>query len=225
MSEVMLDKNGKPRHVSGLKVGQKHSGQFKAGHDPRRRKHDEQVAAFRREFTAKLAESSNDVAQFLLDTMRDPSTPPKVRLNAANNIMDRILGKPVAYAAVAVQGDTAGISQKDIGTLSDTAILQLLEQSGTIAPLSSVNTAIDGEFTESAPEPIQRGRVDPSPSEQGETPYKNTNVDNPSNSALSPNEHVYTQSLDSPDIGQADTPPTRETRRERHARLIKERDA
>jgi hypothetical protein len=75
VDKAILDKNGKPRHRSGLKVGQKHSGQFKSGHDPRRNQHDAAVKEFRREFTAKLSEASEDVAQFLLDTMRDTGAP------------------------------------------------------------------------------------------------------------------------------------------------------
>ena len=147
VDKAILNKDGKPRHPSGLKVGQKHRGQFKAGHDPRRNQHDKDVKAFRREFTAKLSEASEDVAQFLLDTMRDSGAPAKVRLHAANNIMDRILGKPVSYAAVAVQTETSNTHEKDLSTLSDSAILKLLDNSGALGTDLDAG-AVDGEFME-----------------------------------------------------------------------------
>jgi hypothetical protein len=61
--------------------------------------------------------------------------------------MDRILGKPVSYAAVALQSEPSSTHEKDLSALSDSSILKLLDNSGALGTELDTN-AVDGEFSE-----------------------------------------------------------------------------
>ncbi|MEH6556700.1 MAG: hypothetical protein V7708_02825 [Oceanicoccus sp.] len=78
--------------------------------------------------------------------MKDENAQGKVRNEAARELLDRGFGRSVGMDIVATMG---GESAKNAlpADLSDTAILELLQNGGALAPPSAAE-AVEGEYTE-----------------------------------------------------------------------------
>jgi hypothetical protein len=117
---------GKP----GPRKGERHSGQFIAGYDPKRRT----ALSLRtgEEFRSLCRDHTAEALGVIQDAMRDPEESTKVRLSCARYIIEQGHGKPVTAMAL-VTGDSAPLDQMPLGQL-DALILRHLGAEKDITP-------------------------------------------------------------------------------------------
>lgn len=77
----------------GLKPGQRHSGQFRKGYDPRR--HVEGPSQVKREFKVAIRESAERAVEVLQEILDDTKAPVKERREAAALVIAHAHGSPV----------------------------------------------------------------------------------------------------------------------------------
>lgn len=123
MGELMtLGRNGKfykgpPR---GLKPGQKHSGSFMPVHDPRRVQH----MKFGGRTIAELArEVCPQAIELLTKAMQAEEVPWPARIQAANSLLDRGIGRAVTVIDMQV------VHKTDPTQMSDEELLKVIEGS------------------------------------------------------------------------------------------------
>lgn len=116
--------------MAGLRPGQKHSGSFKKGYDPRRGT-PERVANGRT--LAQLARSqTEEMLRILVEQAQNPKNDPNVRMKAAQYVLDRGWGRAASNMEI-------NVNHKDVRTLS-TRELEAI----------AAGEVIDGEYTEIA---------------------------------------------------------------------------
>ena len=116
------------------------STQFKAGYDAKRFVPVNMgLVEFHKELAGLLRLQSLDAVSFLVNTMNNPKAALKLRVVAANQILDRGLGKPVDRVVLSTLDAGRDIN---IETL-DTKSLELM-----IANLSDKPQVIDAEYEE-----------------------------------------------------------------------------
>lgn len=91
--------------MPGLKPGQKHSGSFKPGHDPRR--HLEGPRRSKRNFQELVRAHTEEAVNFLRATIDDEDAPYGERYKAAELLLAHAHGKPVDRQVVATMEGTA----------------------------------------------------------------------------------------------------------------------
>ncbi len=84
----------------GLKPGQRHSGQFKPGYDPRRNLHGPFTSPERRTFMEACREKTENALAVLEAAMNDEAASWRDRMTAASLLIDHGHGKPVDRTAV-----------------------------------------------------------------------------------------------------------------------------
>jgi hypothetical protein len=104
----------------GLKPGQRHSGQFQKGHDPRR---FAEAMRFEGKTIAQLARAKGpDAIETLAKIMLDRSVSPAARIQAATALLDRGYGKAVSIVDMNVTHD------RPASAMTRTEIMQLLTE-------------------------------------------------------------------------------------------------
>ena len=88
--------------------GQKHSGHFKKGHDPRRHVTGPYMQKKRISIEAVCQEKAEKALETLMKVIEDDAAPAKDRVNAANSLLDRAFGKSVDRVQVAQIKDGGG---------------------------------------------------------------------------------------------------------------------
>ncbi len=107
----------------GLKPGQRHSGQFKPGYDPRRNLHGPFTSPERRTFMEACREKTENALAVLEAAMNDESASWKDRMTAASLLIEHGHGKPVDRKVVAEMG--GNICEKAAIQLSDEELMQI----------------------------------------------------------------------------------------------------
>ncbi|TXS96033.1 hypothetical protein FV139_00560 [Parahaliea maris] len=122
--------------LSGLKPGQKHSGSFKPGYDPRRNS----APRYKDNKTlCELAREKTQVAfQTIIAVLEDPNASRKEKLIAADKVLDRGWGK-------ALQGVLVAQESSNPGTMSTAELAAAAERLLAAPPDEE---AIDAEFSE-----------------------------------------------------------------------------
>ena len=92
----------------GCKPGQKHSGHFSKGFDPRRNLKGGYLMRERATVEQKFREHTETALRALLAVLEDKEAPHKDVVNAANSLLDRAHGKAVDRIQVANLGNDAG---------------------------------------------------------------------------------------------------------------------
>jgi hypothetical protein len=92
----------------GCKPGQKHSGHFKTGFDPRRNLKGQYLLRERATVEDKFRQHSQEALDALLAVLKDSESPAKDVVNAANSLLDRAYGKAVDRVQVATLGSDTG---------------------------------------------------------------------------------------------------------------------
>ena len=92
----------------GCKPGQKHSGHFSKGFDPRRNLKGGYLMRERATVEQKFREHTETALRALLAVLEDKDAPHKDVVNAANSLLDRAHGKAVDRIQVANLGNDAG---------------------------------------------------------------------------------------------------------------------
>ena len=88
----------------GLKPGQRHSGQFKSGYDPRRNLNGPFTSPERRTFMEACREKTDNALAVLEAAMNDESASWRDRMTAASLLIEHGHGKPVDRKVVAEMG-------------------------------------------------------------------------------------------------------------------------
>lgn len=128
-----------PHHRQILAMGANKTS-FKKGYDARRYVPvNEGLVVFHDKLGSLLRERSLDAVTFLLETMNNEKASLKLRLVAANTILDRGLGKPVDRSVIAVM---------DAGTNQDPTKLDTKQLEAIITKLDDKALIIDAEFKE-----------------------------------------------------------------------------
>ncbi len=107
----------------GLKPGQRHSGQFKPGYDPRRNLHGPFTSPERRTFMEACREKTENALAVLEAAMNDESASWKDRMTAASLLIEHGHGKPVDRKVVAEMGRNT--FENDPVHLSDEELMQI----------------------------------------------------------------------------------------------------
>jgi hypothetical protein len=92
----------------GCKPGQKHSGHFSKGFDPRRNLKGQYLLRERATVEDKFRQHSQRALDALLSVLEDSESPAKDVVNAANSLLDRAYGKAVDRVQVATLGSDTG---------------------------------------------------------------------------------------------------------------------
>ena len=92
----------------GCKPGQKHSGHFSKGFDPRRNLKGQYLLRERATVEDKFRQHSQKALDALLSVLEDSESPAKDVVNAANSLLDRAYGKAVDRVQVATLGSDTG---------------------------------------------------------------------------------------------------------------------
>ena len=92
----------------GCKPGQKHSGHFSKGFDPRRNLKGQYLLRERATVEDKFRQHSQKALDALLSVLEDSESPAKDVVNAANSLLDRAYGKAVDRVQVATLGNDVG---------------------------------------------------------------------------------------------------------------------
>ena len=92
----------------GCKPGQKHSGHFSKGFDPRRNTKGNYLYRERATVEQKFREHTETALRALLAVLEDKDAPHKDIVNAANSLLDRAHGKAVDRIQVANLGNDVG---------------------------------------------------------------------------------------------------------------------
>ena len=88
--------------------GQRHSGHFKKGHDPRRHVTGPYMQKKRISIEMVCQEKAEKALDTLMKVIEDDDAPAKDRVNAANSLLDRAFGKSVDRVQVAQIKDGGG---------------------------------------------------------------------------------------------------------------------
>jgi hypothetical protein len=108
----------------GLKPGQKHSGSFKPGHDPRRNLLGPRMSEKKRTFMEACRELTPNALSVLEEAMNDPQAAWRDRMTAAALLIEHGHGKPVDRQVIAsLDGSKGG---KDIKRLNEAELLQII---------------------------------------------------------------------------------------------------
>jgi hypothetical protein len=92
----------------GCKPGQKHSGHFSKGFDPRRNTKGNYLYRERASVEQKFREHTETALKALLAVLEDKDAPHKDVVTAANSLLDRAHGKAVDRIQVASLGNDVG---------------------------------------------------------------------------------------------------------------------
>ena len=92
----------------GCKPGQKHSGHFSKGFDPRRNTKGNYLYRERASVEQKFREHTETALRALLAVLEDKDAPHKDIVTAANSLLDRAHGKAVDRIQVASLGNEGG---------------------------------------------------------------------------------------------------------------------
>jgi hypothetical protein len=92
----------------GCKPGQKHSGHFSKGFDPRRNTKGQYLQRERATVEQKFREHTETALKALLAVLEDKDAPHKDIVTAANSLLDRAHGKAVDRIQVANLGNDVG---------------------------------------------------------------------------------------------------------------------
>ena len=118
----------------GLKPGQRISGQFKPGYDPRRNLQGPFTSPERRTFMEACREKTENALAVLEAAMNDESASWKDRMTAASLLIEHGHGKPVDRKVVAEMG---GGGHETDGTLLTDKELRIIASGGEVnRPLS-----------------------------------------------------------------------------------------
>ena len=148
----------------GCKPGQKHSGHFSKGFDPRRNTKGNYLYRERASVEQKFREHTETALKALLAVLEDKDAPHKDIVTAANSLLDRAHGKAVDRIQVASLGNESG----NTASLTRDELMARLTQQYT-APVSDLEDADEDadyagdieeadyeEVPEDASEPVQR---------------------------------------------------------------------
>ncbi len=124
----------------GCKPGQKHSGHFSKGFDPRRNLKGQYLQRERATVEQKFREHTETALRALLAVLEDKDAPAKDVVNAANSLLDRAYGKAVDRVQVATLGNDAG----NTASLTRDELMARLTQQYT-APTQDIVNDLDGE--------------------------------------------------------------------------------
>ena len=132
--------------------GQKHSGHFSKGHDPRRHVTGPYMHRKKISIESVCQEKAEKALAVLMKVIEDDGAPAKDRVNAANSLLDRAFGKSVDRVQVAQIKDGNGSG----AVLTRDELMLRLTQRYTE---SDGGEAVDADFEEmpeDASEPVQR---------------------------------------------------------------------
>ena len=107
----------------GLQPGQRHSGQFKPGYDPRRNLNGPFTSPERRTFMEACREKTENALAVLEAAMNDEAASWKDRITAAALLLEHGHGKPVDRKVVAEMGGNT--FENDPVHLSDEELMQI----------------------------------------------------------------------------------------------------
>ena len=124
----------------GCKPGQKHSGHFSKGFDPRRNLKGQYLLRERATVEDKFRAHSQEALDALLAVLKDSESPAKDVVNAANSLLDRAYGKAVDRVQVATLGNDGG----NTASLTRDELMARLTQQYT-APTQDIVNDLDGE--------------------------------------------------------------------------------
>ena len=124
----------------GCKPGQKHSGHFSKGFDPRRNLKGQYLLRERATVEDKFRAHSQEALDALLAVLKDSESPAKDVVNAANSLLDRAYGKAVDRVQVATLGNDDG----NTASLTRDELMARLTQQYT-APTQDIVNDLDGE--------------------------------------------------------------------------------
>ena len=120
----------------GCKPGQKHSGHFSKGFDPRRNLKGGYLMRERATVEQKFREHTETALRALLAVLEDKDAPHKDVVNAANSLLDRAHGKAVDRIQVANLGNDGG----NTASLTRDELMARLTQQYT-APVNDLEDA------------------------------------------------------------------------------------
>ncbi len=120
----------------GCKPGQKHSGHFSKGFDPRRNLKGQYLLRERATVEDKFRQHSQEALDALLAVLKDSESPAKDVVNAANSLLDRAYGKAVDRVQVATLGNDGG----NTASLTRDELMARLTQQYT-APVNDLEDA------------------------------------------------------------------------------------
>ncbi len=120
----------------GCKPGQKHSGHFSKGFDPRRNTKGNYLYRERASVEQKFREHTETALRALLAVLEDKDAPHKDIVTAANSLLDRAHGKAVDRIQVASLGNDVG----NTASLTRDELMARLTQQYT-APVSDLEDA------------------------------------------------------------------------------------
>lgn len=127
--------------------GQKHSGHFKKGHDPRRHVTGPYLHRKKISIESVCQEKAEKALAALMSVIEDGSAPHKDRVNAANSLLDRAFGKAVDRVQVAQIKDGSGSGAV---LTRDELMLRLTQQ-------YEERDAVDGDFEEVGESFLEQG--------------------------------------------------------------------
>lgn len=97
---------------------------FKKGHDPNRLSaFGHGIMKYRQHVSDLLAEGSPEAAQYIIETMRNEKNSANLRFAAAQDIMNRGIGKP---ADVVVTASINADKLNDLSTMSDSELQRVI---------------------------------------------------------------------------------------------------
>ena len=140
--------------------GQRHSGHFKKGHDPRRHVTGPYMQKKRISIEMVCQEKAEKALETLMKVIEDDDAPAKDRVNAANSLLDRAFGKSVDRVQVAQIKDGGGSGAV---LTRDELMLRLTQRYTEDAVDADFEEVPDGEavyqaegLDGDAPEPMER---------------------------------------------------------------------
>jgi hypothetical protein len=135
------------RKRPGLKPGQKHSGQFQKGNDPRRHMNGPYKSTAARDFKDQVAVHAEDALQVLAGVMMDAGAPVKERTGCAELILAHAHGRPVDRVAHAMISDGNG-NQEAMGLDALAGLAQRRLDNNNSLILETDYTEIDDDTSE-----------------------------------------------------------------------------
>lgn len=124
----------------GCKPGQKHSGHFSKGFDPRRNTKGNYLYRERASVEQKFREHTETALRALLAVLEDKDAPHKDIVTAANSLLDRAHGKAVDRIQVASLGNDVG----NTASLTRDELMARLTQQYT-EPTQDITNDLEGE--------------------------------------------------------------------------------
>jgi hypothetical protein len=125
----------------GCKPGQKHSGHFSKGFDPRRNTKGNYLYRERASVEQKFREHTETALRALLAVLEDKDAPHKDVVTAANSLLDRAHGKAVDRIQVANLGNDVG----NTASLTRDELMARLTQQYTEPTQDTVNDLEDAD--------------------------------------------------------------------------------